>query len=140
MSEFYTITQPRAAKPYKCEECCGPIAVGERYCRHAGKQEGYMFTAIVCDRCQGMRGAAWDAFAGEWFEGPAFGELRNELREEHGIADPEAWYDAILAERKAQQELRDILGAALRNYQTGLSAYQNEGMSPDKRRAPVDQP
>ena len=123
MSEFYTITQPRAAKPYKCEECGSPIAVGERYCRHSGKQEGYMFTVTICDRCQGMRSAAWDLLGEHWCddEGPIFGELRSWLREEHGIADPEAWYDRIVAERKDQRELREILGVALRNYQNGIA-------------------
>lgn len=117
MSAFYRITQPRAAKPYKCEECHKVIDIGQRYGRHNFEEEGDIYTLTVCLRCQGMRSAAWDAFG--WDEGPCFGELRMELREEWGVTDPEAWYDRIVAERTAQRELRDILGEALRNYQHG---------------------
>lgn len=115
MSDFYRTEYPRAAKPYRCEECRAEIAKGETYCRHNGKQEGYVFTATVCTRCQGMRNAAWSL--DQWCddEGPTFGELRQWLIEEHGIADPEAWYDGLVG-------LQQVLGDALRSagvYQTG---------------------
>ena len=121
MSDFYTITRPRAQKAYRCEECRGDIPAGERYARHSGKQEGYVFTVTICLRCHGMRSAAWELPGERWCtdEGPVFGELRVWLQEEHGIADPEAWYDGVLAEKKAQSELQAILGAALQNYQAG---------------------
>ena len=118
MSEFYTITAPVLLQ--QGGECRAAIAVGERYCRHNGKEEGYVFTATVCLRCQGMRYAAFNAF--DWDEGPAFGELRDELKVEWDIADPEAWYDAILAEQSAQAELRQILADAATAYQTGACA------------------
>ena len=118
MSEFYTIAWHTARKVYRCEECRADIKVGDRYCRHAGKQEGYMFDATVCARCQGMRHAAWEVLGDSWGEGPTFGELRMAITEETG-ENADVWYDRWLAERKVQADLRALLGEAVTAYQVG---------------------
>lgn len=53
--EFWSKSMPRAKKSHKCEECSGPIAVGERYEYVAGKWEGYFNHFRTCQRCVDLR-------------------------------------------------------------------------------------
>jgi hypothetical protein len=121
---FFRVTTPRAAKPYHCEECRAPIAVGDRYSRlNWYEPEGpAVFTATICLRCQTMRSLAWDVF--DWWTecAPGFGELRDFLRTEHGVADPEAWLDERLAQTTAAHALHAATSEAVRAYQMGGSA------------------
>ena len=52
---FYRRTTPRARKPYRCEECSGPIAPGERYENVVGMWEGDFSTFATCERCVDLR-------------------------------------------------------------------------------------
>lgn len=54
-AEFYRCTTPRARKIYKCEECGGPIKLGEQYERVTGKWEEYIYTFLTCERCVDLR-------------------------------------------------------------------------------------
>lgn len=52
---FYDRTMPVARKLHKCEECGGPISVGERYERVFGKWDDYVSTFKTCARCVDIR-------------------------------------------------------------------------------------
>lgn len=54
-ASVYNATNPRARKPYQCEECDGPILVGEQYERVFGVWEGYATTFRTCERCHDLR-------------------------------------------------------------------------------------
>jgi hypothetical protein len=53
--EFCDITYPKAKKPHKCDECRGPIFVGEKYRRLAGKWEGEFMVLRECTACSELR-------------------------------------------------------------------------------------
>lgn len=117
MGAFYRITSPRASKLHRCQECRTTIEKGVRYARHDFEEEGDVYSVAVCETCQALRSEAWDAFGQTWDEGPTFGELRNELRDE-GVTDPDAW----LAERRA---MRQVLKDALDAQRVAAAIYQN---------------
>lgn len=45
----------RSRKEHRCDECYGPIFVGEAYERASGKHEGYFFTHNECSTCLEIR-------------------------------------------------------------------------------------
>lgn len=49
--EFCNVEIRRARKAHKCEECSGPIIVGEPYEYAFGKWEGYTNEFKICERC-----------------------------------------------------------------------------------------
>jgi hypothetical protein len=53
--EFCNITYPKAKKPHRCDECHGPIFVGEKYRRLAGKWEGEFMVLCECPACSELR-------------------------------------------------------------------------------------
>lgn len=44
-----------ARKPYRCDECDGPIFIGERYEYAFGVQDGYPYQPHTCLDCVGIR-------------------------------------------------------------------------------------
>jgi hypothetical protein len=120
---FFRITTPRARKPYRCEECRAPIAVGDQYVRHNWYEPEWpgVCTATLCLRCQAMRSLAWDVF--DWWPecAPCFGELREHLKTEHGVADPEAWLDERQARASASVARHVSATAATQIFQAGVA-------------------
>lgn len=57
MAEFYAAGVRRARKPYRCDECDGPINPGERYERAFMIHEGDPMTDRTCAACLPM--AQW---------------------------------------------------------------------------------
>ncbi len=54
--EFYTIKKIKhSRKEYHCDECRGPIFIGESYERYAGKYDGEMFDHLECIVCLEIR-------------------------------------------------------------------------------------
>lgn len=45
----------RSRKEHRCDECYGPIFIGETYERQVGKWEGYLFDHNECATCQEIR-------------------------------------------------------------------------------------
>ena len=52
--QFYNRTIRKARKPHKCEECSGPILVGEKYEYVSGKWE-WVDEFKTCMRCHDIR-------------------------------------------------------------------------------------
>ncbi len=55
--EFSRANRRRARKQHKCAACYEPIPPGDRYVRHVGKFDGYMYDDCHCLRC-------WEMFEG----------------------------------------------------------------------------
>lgn len=104
-TDCWVTIYPVARGFHRCQECRCSIEPGTQYVRHSGIEEGEPFSIKVCKRCATMRSEAWTVF--DWWDGaPSYGELRNELKSEWGVADPEAWLDERLC-------LKRVLGDAL---------------------------
>lgn len=55
-AEFHrTWIVKRSRKEHRCDECFGPIFVGESYERQTGKWEGHLFEHNECVVCQEIR-------------------------------------------------------------------------------------
>lgn len=98
--EFFSARTRTARKPYRCDEAECEIAVGDTYEYGFGKCEGFPLTQRLCTVCaliigEGFLADLWDD------EGFPLTQVRNELRDEHGIADAEAWAIQHRAERLA---------------------------------------
>jgi hypothetical protein len=113
MWDWINISARKAAKPYTCAEGGGEIAKGEQYSYTAGSVEGHFECYRLCMRCAALAAAYCSAFDEEGFP---LGELRQTLREEHGVADIDAWLATVQdAQAKAREatEQRNRRVAAL---------------------------
>src|SRR5665213_2830283 len=50
--EWWDTSFRKARKPYKCEECHGPIVVGETYEYTVAKYDGHLDVYRTCAHCQ----------------------------------------------------------------------------------------
>lgn len=117
MSDFCTASGVKARKEHYCCECNGIIAIGVRYMRIAGAQDGQGYSYKQCADCRlafnwldltlrtGPFGISSD-------EGIEFGGLRSELAEyasESRFRDPEPLRHLFgMAERRRATELRRV--------------------------------
>lgn len=54
--EFFNVwTVKRSRKEHSCDECYGPIFIGESYEKQSGKFDGQMFDHHECGVCQEIR-------------------------------------------------------------------------------------
>jgi len=51
----HDITNPKAIKEHKCDECGGLIKKGEKYYVHKGLCDGDWFRIKNCDACESIR-------------------------------------------------------------------------------------
>ncbi len=78
MTDFHTVTFPKARKAHACEECRLPIAAGNRYARHAGAFDGSGYALPLCLRCDALNTYAWNLarkIGCDGEDGPPFGGL-----------------------------------------------------------------
>jgi hypothetical protein len=78
MSDFHTATFPKARKPHTCEECRLPVAIGDRYARHAGAFDGMGYALPLCLRCDALNNYAWKIarqIGCDGEDGPPFGGI-----------------------------------------------------------------
>ena len=78
MSDFHTVTFPKARKVHTCEECRLSIAIGNRYARHAGAFDGMGYALPLCLRCDALNTYAWKLarkIGCDGEDGPPFGGL-----------------------------------------------------------------
>lgn len=76
---FYsTYTVKRSRKQYRCDECHGPIKLGESYERKVGKWDGDFDVYRECMLCLGMR--QWAKISVPCFCCNTFGGLHERIR------------------------------------------------------------
>lgn len=88
---FRQITR-KAKKEHKCCECSGTIAKGMTYIYCSGIWNGSPDSYKTCERCYRVRILAikkYPPYLQE--EGPAFGELRDYIREMGGVGRRRRW-------------------------------------------------
>lgn len=118
--EFFDSRPAKAGTPHRCVECRGAIAVGEAHTYCAGKVEGEFTSYRLCAACALI---VAEASLAELlpFEGWGVGELRADLRDEHGIADALTW-------AAARQNARLAAIAARMDQAQAALAYQGGGV------------
>lgn len=84
MSDFYTVSFPRAGRPHRCVECRSVIACGTRHARIAGATDNRIWTERECLDCKELNDEVWDLLKADGLnpeDGPTFGELANWIHE-----------------------------------------------------------
>lgn len=82
---FLTISR-KARKEHKCCECHNVIQKGAIYIYCSGIWEGSPDSFKTCERCDRVRTLAIKKYPPDFEEeGPAFGQLKEYIREEAGI-------------------------------------------------------
>lgn len=110
--EFYNVwTVKRARKEHRCDECYGPIFVGESHEKAAGKFDGAIFDHNECACCQEIR--QWAVISMPCFCAYEHGSLIERVKEM--VADVEREVDGFRDEwdaRRYQLKLRKMARAA----------------------------
>jgi len=71
-AEFYRLTNPIARAAHRCDECDRIILRGDKYTRHSGKYDGYMFsTPLLQFLFDSGEGSDANNIAGAWVEDAA---------------------------------------------------------------------
>lgn len=110
--EFYDAgIVKRSRKDHRCDECYGPIFVGESYERGAGKFDGNLFSHNECSTCLEIR--EWAKISMPCFCAYEFGTLID--RVEEMVGDVEREVEGFRDEwdaRRYQLALRKMARAA----------------------------
>jgi exosome complex RNA-binding protein Rrp4 len=78
MSDFNTVSFPRASKPHTCVECHCVIEPGTRHARIAGATNGRIWVERECLDCKELSDELWTLLAADNLhpeDGPTFGDL-----------------------------------------------------------------
>lgn len=111
-AEFHrTWIVKRSRKEHRCDECFGPIFIGESYERQTGKWEGYIFEHNECVVCREIR--EWAVISMPCFCAYEHGTLIEHVKEM--VDDVECDVEGFRGEwdaRRYQLKLRRMARAA----------------------------